>query len=411
MDRITGVTTTTAAENNSVWELATAASSNCVFNGLDFNGILNVAPYISLLSIAVAGCSNLKLRNIGTYAAPLALGTVTVFTGAVILGLAGGALNGLKMQRIYVANTRLNGLYFGSATVPDNSSINWTLENCFSDYADAADLGVILNLKRKGIGGVPSVAASASIYGTHFLDCHTSTTAGRLAILMNEPTAQTTAQVSLTGGAAFTSAGGLYMPTIGMSATFETPEYIIGHTAFQNSAGIMAGGTATNYNYNYSIDKNDGAGWSVMTTANYTATTLATALNALTGIDAAKGWKLRLKITTTVANTTAITSFYLLTSSTTTSQAYQYPLDVNTVTFTGLPIGVDVVVLTAGTTTILAQQDANPTTSYTFTYSGAQTVDVGFLMPGYVPLYVRNLSLSTTDSTLPIAMMVDRNYA
>ena len=74
---------------------------------------------------------------------------------------------------------------------------------------------------------------------------------------MNEPTSLTSSQVTLTNGAAFTSVGGLYMPTIGMTATFELPYYLIGHTAFQNSPAIMAGGTATNYTYGFQIDKND----------------------------------------------------------------------------------------------------------------------------------------------------------
>ena len=51
------------------------------------------------------------------------------------------------------------------------------------------------------------------------------------------------------------------MPVIGQTATFEMPEYIIGHTSFQNSALVMAGGTATNYTYEYAIDKNDGGGF------------------------------------------------------------------------------------------------------------------------------------------------------
>ena len=333
-DVLGGVTATTSAQNNSVWEMVTSNSSGFMFDGLDFNGIVNTAPYISILSIGVAGCSNIKLRNIGTYAAPLALGTATVFTGAVILGLTGGACSYLKVQRVYVANTRLNGIYFGSATVPDNSSSNWTFENVFTDYADNADLGVILGMKYKGCGGVPALAASASVYGTHFMDFHTSTTAGRIAILMNESTAVTAAQVTLTGGAAFTSSGGLYMPTVGQTATFETPEYLIGHTGFSSTAGTMAGGTVGNYRFEYSIDKNDGAGWSTMTSSSYTAAQLATAMNALTGISAVNGFKLRIKITTGTTNATAITSFYMLTTSTTTTQAYQYPLETVNVTVT-----------------------------------------------------------------------------
>lgn len=64
------------------------------------------------------------------------------------------------------------------------------------------------------------------------------------------------------------------------------PEYIKGHTSFANSALVMAGGTATNYTYEYSIDKNDGNGFSAMTASSYSPTTLGTALNGITGINA-----------------------------------------------------------------------------------------------------------------------------
>ena len=102
----------------------------------------------------------------------------------------------------------------------------------------------------------------------------------------------------------------------------------------------------------------------------------------------------------------------MLTTSTTTAQETQlFPLDTNTITFTGLPTGTDVVVLAAGTDTILDQRDANPTSSYAFVYSGAQTVDVGFIKPGFVPFYIRGLSLTTADSSIPVALTADRNYS
>lgn len=82
-----------------------------------------------------------------------------------------------------------------------------------------------------------------------------------------------------------------------------------------------------------------------------------------------------------------------------------------TVTFTGLPTGCDIVILTAGTSTILQQVDAHPSDSYPWGYSGTPTVDVGFLKPGYVPLYLRALSLGTTNSSIPVSLTVDRNYA
>lgn len=82
-----------------------------------------------------------------------------------------------------------------------------------------------------------------------------------IAIQMNEASTETASQVTLANGAAFTSAGGLYMPTIGMTATFETPYYLKGHDGFQNIVATMAGGTIGNYEYGALIDKNDGAGW------------------------------------------------------------------------------------------------------------------------------------------------------
>jgi hypothetical protein len=100
-----------------------------------------------------------------------------------------------------------------------------------------------------------------------------------------------------------------------------------------------------------------------------------------------------------------------LTTDATTRKAQLYPLSVNTVSFTGLPVGCDVVVLTAGSTTVLAQEDNLPGTSYSFSYEGAQTVDVGFIKPGYIPFYVRNLALGTTDTSVPVSLRADRNYA
>lgn len=81
-----------------------------------------------------------------------------------------------------------------------------------------------------------------------------------------------------------------------------------------------------------------------------------------------------------------------------------------TVTFAGLPTGCDIVILTAGTSTILQQVDAHGSTSYAWGYSGTPTVDVGFIKPGYVPFYIRNLALGASDSSIPVALTTDRNY-
>lgn len=323
---IGGVSGTTSSTNPCSMILLTSNTLNVTFSGLTLP-VTNNHPYTVLYSLGVAGCTNTTIRNIGTRASPLSLGSASA-CGLIFTCVTGASANTLRVQRVYCSNTRT-----GIMTA-DNSSTIVTMENVFGDYADAADVSAALNMTQKGLGTTKALTAQTSVYGTHFIDYFTSTTAGRIAIVMNEPTALTTSSATLTNGAAFTSAGGLYMPVIGHQAVFETPYYIKGHTSFQNSALVMAGGTATNYTYDYAIDKNDGNGFSTMTTSNYTATTLGTALNGITGIDAQRGFKLKLEITTGTTNATAITSVYVLTNSTTTAQDYQYPLDTVTASVT-----------------------------------------------------------------------------
>jgi hypothetical protein len=147
-----------------------------------------------------------------------------------------------------------------------------------------------------------------------------------------------------------------------------------------------------------------------MTTNNYTARTLGTALNGITGISAVNGFKLRLEITTGTTNATAITSVYMLTTSTTTTQAYQYPLDTITLTLTGLQTGSDISITTAGTDTELVNVNENAGTTYGYVYSTPQNIDIAVYKQGYVPYFVRDYSLTSSDSSVPIAQVADRNY-
>jgi hypothetical protein len=72
----------------------------------------------------------------------------------------------------------------------------------------------------------------------------------------------------LAGTPQFTSAGSVIMETIGDSIEWTDPYYILGHTAFANSAPVMAGGTIGNYSIQYQLDKNDGAGFGTLKTAS-----------------------------------------------------------------------------------------------------------------------------------------------
>jgi hypothetical protein len=83
-----------------------------------------------------------------------------------------------------------------------------------------------------------------------------------------------------------------------------------------------------------------------------------------------------------------------------------------TLTLTDIVSGSDIVILTAGTTTELANIDANSGSTYAFsyTYSAGTYVDVCVYKAGYVPFTVRNYLLADADGSLPINQVVDRNF-
>jgi hypothetical protein len=124
------------------------------------------------------------------------------------------------------------------------------------------------------------------------------------------------------------------------------------------------------------------------------------------------GFKLKIKASVnTVATTNSLTTVAVPTLTNSLFQQNQYSLETNTVTFTGLATGTDVVVLSAGTSTILASVDAGGTSSYAYTYTGTPSIDVGFIQQGYVPLYIRGLTLTAVNSSIPVAMSLDRNFS
>ncbi len=112
------------------------------------------------------------------------------------------------------------------------------------------------------------------------------TVVDRVCLLMNEANEDTADQIiDKTGTANFTSAGGLVLPTLGDSVTFDSPTYRYGHTGFPIQEVVMNNviTTATiipNFNIWYSIDKNDGNGYSDFKNLYYTRYVVPLTINA-----------------------------------------------------------------------------------------------------------------------------------
>lgn len=618
-DTVAGTTDTAVAFY--VWDMGTAPSFRQVFDGLDWCGLTLVQAYSGVLNVGIAGCSDFKLRNLGTAAAPLDMGappaygtwtrststmtvtstahglktndiiaviacsdvapkalttttatlwtvasaptadafTVTVTNTGQTTGqnlwyypckasvlvnfLAASACNPIKIQRCYVPHLRT-----GLLTTEDNTIKNVVLEDVWGTVW-GVQLTPMLNCTTRRMQSTPALTAQTACYGTHWIDYYTTaqptdiagvswsrtttvgtvtstasglragdqisvtTTSdasaiplgvktltqmtavaspvnsrdtfqftclnaggasgtltftpinGRIGLLMNEATVESAAQVTLSGGAAFTSAGSLYMPTIGQYAIFTSPKPLKGHSSFIIDVPVMAGGTIGNYDITYSLDggstwnnlyypRAGGGGSSASQTVTMTSTTGVAANDYVTGTNIAPhakvvsvdsstnitvsiantgtvsgvlvfnhlpyetiadpvvGIPLKIKITTSTTNSTAITSLYVKTNATTAARAATDSLDLAPVTLTNLVSGSDIVFLSSGTSTVIESTDQTAGTSYSTEIDPTvyPLIDICVYQPGYYPYIQRNLPLTADGISLPMNQQADTSY-
>jgi hypothetical protein len=307
---------------------ATTSCDNIFVDGVTFGlkGTLSgyFYPYAGVFN--AANSSNITFRNAGTRTNPLACESNTLAPAYVYLD--SGVNSGVKVQRCYLTNTRT------SAYLTVNTTKDLTIESVHGTIGALQTLS--LNTLVKGARATSnSTTGGASVYGTHVFDAFFSDTDGRIWFAMNEPTAATASYVALTlagstGG--FTSGGQVAMPTVGDQLVIEMPYYALGHTAFQNTAPTLTGTNTGNFSFEYAIDTGSGFGsYKTLNASNLSGETL----------NPAQGVKLRLRITTTTANTgNAITYVRVDTSSTLAAQTDNlYPLDTATIAISGLRAG------------------------------------------------------------------------
>jgi hypothetical protein len=110
----------------------------------------------------------------------------------------------------------------------------------------------------------------------------------------------------------------------------------------------------------------------------------------------------------TPTNSSNVSTHHETGGGTTTINYVQITLRIN-----GLITGSDVVVYTAGTTTVLVSQQENSGTYYDYVYpsgDAGNNIDVGVFLAGYRPTYVRAYTLLSSNASLPIAQQIDRDY-
>ena len=374
-------------------------TTNTMIDGFNwYTSVANVHPDTAVVYLSAA--IGVKMRNMGTFASPLSAGSSNAML--YFCNDAGNSLN-LEFKRVYfnlIATTFFNAL---------NSTKNVLLANCSGNTTSTKNLvSAALNqdIRNIDIAGI-APASTASIYGSIFYHHWTSSSAGRIGLVPSEPTAEFASYVttsfssSATGTSGFNSSNGLALINSGDYAIFEFPYWIKGVDSFQNSAPTIT--TSTNMTIEFQIDT--GAGWN--------GTWLTFDASNLSGqtVDENTGFRFKIKCSANATNAANIlTVLYCLTNSNSTAQAITYPLDTVTLTLTGLQTGSDVIIYAAGTSTVRSTADAISGTTSTYTYETTENVDIGVFKAGYIPFFIRNYALTTTNASLPVAQAADRAY-
>jgi hypothetical protein len=150
------------------------------------------------------------------------------------------------------------------------------------------------------------------------------------------------------------------------------------------------------------------------TVTTATAQVLAfSAIHSETGIAAATGLSLQIKAVCGVAATTnRLTTIAIPTKTDSIYQQAQYPLEVVTLTLTGLQAGSTVYAFqgTDPTTAITLGSTDNSGTSFAFTHSsGGQSGYIQILALGYQDITLP-ITYSSSDQSIPIQQQKDRQY-
>ncbi len=404
-DQINGTTTTTQPQT------ALGIVTGCVNIKLDgfasFADLANVHPYTGIVLITT-GTQGVDIRNIGTAAAPYNCGSANA-TGQ---GISATVMVDLQIRRVYLQNTRTAPLFIA------NTVQNVVIDNVWGDGADSQALAGV-NLTARGCRWTSSVTGQSSVYGRHWENAFTSTTAGRLLIACNEPLGATADQADITAGTpGFTSAGQIAMPTVGDEVIWTMPYFMLGVTGFTTTnptvtgtgATFVSGNNWTNFFLDFQYDT--GSGFNGTWLALNGAT-----LNAIGAINPATGINLKVRAQTrTAATTNALTYIRLNTATNATDQQIAYPLPRTQLTITGFVDGSDVVVYdatapqTGDGTNVLATGD-EVSGSFVFDYDGTPTIKLGIFKPGYIPMITPQIILTEVDSTYTLQQRLDLNYA
>lgn len=383
------------------------ASDDIIIENLTFGLKGTVAGFHNCYDnmFTVTATTNMLIRNAGTPSAPLLAASAALAPNYIWTDT--GACSNITLKRMFLNFTRA-GVYLSA-----NTTKNVLIESLVGSVGGLVIAS--LNTTVKGYRSAAlSVTAQASVYGTLAHDMFISDTAGRVWWTMHEPTADNADLVTLTkvgalGG--YTSAGSIALPTVGDRVVVEMPYFAKGHTAFANSAPTLSGTNTGNHLFEYDIDTGSGFSGTYKTVngANLSAETISPSV----------GFKLRLRITTTVANVTNAVTFVQVGTVTTLSDQRNnlYPLETAIAAYrlTGLAAGTEVAVFNSANVELNRQTIVGTQFSYDYVWDS----DTGDRTGCYAlvwkddkaPIKIEGITLGSAVQSSPVTQVEDRVYA
>jgi hypothetical protein len=212
-----------------------------------------------------------------------------------------------------------------------------------------------------------------------------------------------------------TVAAGTY--TIGVSSQTVTSTSI---TASTSVYGIAVGDvcfdltTAGNVATNAKVASISSLVAFVLNTASTNSTSQVLAFSAIHNEAACTvgvGFKLKVRCrVNTVAITNSLTTVAVPTVTNSLYQQAQYPLDMITLTLTGIEPGSDIVIVSSGSGVEKLNIDSWGSSTYNYVYESPSTVDIKVYKLGFMPFSVNGYLLSSSSSSLPVAQVTDRTF-
>ena len=368
-----------------------------VIDGFDnFDNIPDVHAYVPLYTIG-GNCDGIEIKNLGTPITPYNMGSLNPASRVASIS---GSRN-IQLRRLYAQNTRTAGVSLATTVQ------NVVMDNVWSDEADPAQTPANNMVLRGGRSASPT-AGFSGIYGFHWMDAWTSTTAGYITIACNEPTAQSlnqcSASLAVGAGSGFTGAGNVAMTKLTDTIEWAMPYYALGITGFQNTAPTITGTNPSNHTLQFQWDT--GAGWN----GTWLALTGAN-LSGIGAINPATGIKLKVRVTVNTASATNLLTYIRIDTTTdAVSQRIEYPLPGSIVAVNNLVPNSRVKITRVDTGAVLAQiSSVTSTTNFDLQYAGEVRIEARNASgsPAYKPWVTRTTISASFTTTVTALQEID----